>query len=172
MQVLKKTLHSATPILLGIFSCAFKMFRKKFKKLKSYADAQLSNYFPSVRGAVLLIVIPAVFIVPIYFFSILTEIVTGKTHRPVLEYEARLAAVKKDLPVNAVVNYVSNSTAPDDLIDAEYVLVPVRIVKGLRPMHDLLVFQNFGTAELPEFEGYTLKTNYGNGVMLFKRVSH
>ena len=103
------------------------MFGEKLKKLKSYADAQLSNYFPAVRGAVLLIVIPAIFIVPIYFFSILTEIVTGKTHRPVREYEIRLAAIKKDLPVNAVVNYVSNSKAPDDLIDAEYVLVPVRI---------------------------------------------
>jgi hypothetical protein len=147
------------------------MFSEKFIKLKSYADVQLSNYFPSVRGAVLLIVIPAVFIVPIYFFSILSEIVTGKTHRPVLEYETRLAAIKKDLPTNAVVNYVSNSTAPDDLIDAEYVLVPVRIVQGLKPMHDLLIFQNFNTAEIPEFEGYTLKKNYGNGVMLFERVS-
>jgi len=150
----------------------FNMFRKRFKKLKSYAAAQLSNYFPAVRGAVLLIVIPAIFIVPIYFFSIFTEIVTGKTHRPVREYEFRLAALKKDLPVNAVVNYVSNSTAPDDLIDAEYVLIPARIVKGLKPMHDLLVFQNFDTTEIPEFEGYALKTNYGNGVMLFKRVSN
>jgi len=145
------------------------MFGKKIKKLKSYIDAQLSNYFPAVRGTVLLIVIPAIFIVPIYFFSILTEIVTGKTHRPVLEYEIRLAAIKKDLPVNAVVNYVSNSKAPDDLIDTEYVLVPVRIVKGLSPMHDFLIFQNFDTAEIPEFEGYTLKKDYGNGVMLFKR---
>ena len=147
------------------------MFREKFKKLKSYADAQLSNYFPAVRGAVLLIVIPAIFIVPIYFFSILTEIVSGEIEIPVLEYETRLAAIKKDLPANAVVNYVSNSTAPDDLIDAEYVLVPVRIVQGLKPMHDLLIFQNFNTAEIPEFEGYTLKKNYGNGVMLFERVS-
>jgi hypothetical protein len=147
------------------------MVREKLNKLKSYADARLSNYFPSVRGAVLLIVIPAFFIVIIYFFNILSEIVTGKTHRPVLEYETRLAAVKKDLSVNAVVNYVSNSKAPDDLINAEYVLVPVRIVKGLKPMHDLLIFQNFDSAELPEFEDYTLKTNYGNGVMLFKRVS-
>ena len=149
----------------------FNMFREKFKKLKSYAAAQLSNYFPAVRGAVLLIVIPAIFIVPIYFFSIFTEIVTGKTHRPVREYEFRLAALKKDLPVNAVVNYVSNSTAPDDLIDAEYVLIPVRIVKGLKPMHDHLVFQNFDTTEPPEIKGYTLKKDYGNGVMLFKRVS-
>jgi len=145
------------------------MFRQKFLKLKSYVDAQLSNYFPAVRGTVLLIVIPAIFIVPIYFFSILTEIVTGKTHRPVLEYEIRLAAIKKDLPVNAVVNYVSNSKAPDDLIDTEYVLVTVRIVKGLSPMHDFLIFQNFDTAEIPEFESYTLKKDYGNGVMLFKR---
>ena len=145
------------------------MFGKKIKKLKSYIDAQLSNYFPAVRGTVLLIVIPAIFIVPIYFVSILAEIVTGKTHRPVLEYENRLAAIKKDLPVNAVVNYVSNSKAPDDLIDAEYVLVPVRLVKGLSPMHDLLVFQNFETTDMPDFEGYTLKKDYGNGVILFKR---
>jgi hypothetical protein len=145
------------------------MFGKNLKKLKSYIDAQLSNYFPAVRGTVLLIVIPAIFIVPIYFVSILAEIVTGKTHRPVLEYENRLAAIKKDLPVNAVVNYVSNSKAPDDLIDAEYVLVPVRLVKGLEPMHDFLVFQNFETTDMPDFEGYTLKKDYGNGVMLFKR---
>ena len=146
------------------------MFGEKIKKLKSDTDAQLSNYFPAVRGAVLLIVIPAIFIVPIYFVSILAEIVTGKTHRPVLEYEIRLAAIKKDLPVNAVVNYVSNSKAPDDLIDAEYVLVPVRLVKGLSPMHDFLVFQNFETTDIPDFEGYTLKKDYGNGVMLFKRI--
>jgi hypothetical protein len=145
------------------------MFRKKLKKIKSYADAQLANYFPSVRGAVLLIVIPALFIVIIYFFNILTEIVTGKTHRPVLEYENRLASIKKDLPVNVVVNYVSNSKELDDLINAEYVLIPVRVVEGLKPMQDLLIFQNFDTAEMPEFEGYTLKKNYGNGVVLFKR---
>jgi hypothetical protein len=102
MQVLKKSFPFNHSDFTGdvnlTISCTFKMFSEKFIKLKSYADAQLSNYFPSVRGAVLLIVIPAVFIVPIYFFSILSEIVTGKTHRPVLEYETRLAAIKKDLP--------------------------------------------------------------------------
>ena len=145
------------------------MSEEKLKKLKSYADAQQLNYFPSVRGAVLLIVIPAFFIVIIYFFSILTEIVTGKIQIPVLEYETRLAAIKKDLPVNAVVNYVSNSKAPYDLINAAYVLIPVRIVEGPKPAHDLLIFQNFDAAEIPKFEGHTLKKNYGNGVMLFKR---
>ena len=145
------------------------MFRKKLNKLKSRVDTQLSKYFPSVRGVVLLIVIPAFFIVIIYFINILTEIVTGKNYRSVLEYETRLASIKKDLPLNAVVNYVSNSEAPDDLINAEYVLIPVRMVEGLKPMHDLLVFQNFNTTKLPEFEGYTLKHNYGNGVVLFKR---
>jgi hypothetical protein len=147
------------------------MVKEKLATLKSSFKDRLNRYFPSVRGAVLLIVIPAFFIVIIYFFSILIEIVTGKVHLPVVEYETRLASIKKDLPVNAVVNYVSNSKAPDDLINAEYVLIPVRIVKGLKPMYDLLVYQNFDTAEMPEFEGYTLKTNYGNGVMLFKRVS-
>ena len=145
------------------------MFRKKLKKLKSYADVQLSKYFPSVRWPVLLIVIPAFFIVIIYFFTILTENITGKTNRTVLAAETRLAAIKKDLPANAVVNYVSNSKAPDDLINAEFVLIPVRIVEGPKQMHDLLVFQDFDAVEMPKFEGYTLKKNYGNGVMLFKR---
>ena len=106
------------------------MFGKNLKKLKSYIDAQLSNYFPAVRGTVFLIVIPAIFIVPIYFVSILTEIVTGKTHRPVLEYENRLASIKKDLPLTAVVNYISNSDKQKDLINTAYVLIPVRVVAG------------------------------------------
>jgi len=137
--------------------------------LKSYLQDRLTQYFPSVRGVVLLIVIPSLLIVTVYFLSILKEIVTAKNHQTVINYENRLAPLKKDLPAHAVVNYVSNSKAPDDLINAEYVLIPVRIVDGLKPMRDLLVFQNIVTAEMPKFEGYTLKKNYGNGVMLFKR---
>ena len=145
------------------------MFSKKLNKLKSWADVQLSKYFPAVRRAVLLIVIPAFFIIPIDFISNLAEIVKGQKYRSVLDYESRLASVKKDLPSNAVVNYVSNSKAPDDLINAEYVLIPVRIVEGRKPMRDLLIFHNFSTTKLPEFDGYTLQHNYGNAVVLFKR---
>jgi len=145
------------------------MMSNKLNKIKAWADAQLSKYFPAVRGAVLLIVIPAFFIVIVYFFSILSEIIKDEEYRSVVDYEARLAAIKQDLPPNAVVNYVSNSKAPDDLINAAYVLIPVRIVEGLKPKHDLLVFHNFNTAELPEFDGYALKKNYGNNVILFKR---
>ena len=145
------------------------MISKKLNKIKIWADAQRSKYFPAARGAVLLIVIPAFFIVIIYFISILTEIIKDEEYQSVVDYEARLAAIKQDLPPNAVVNYVSNSEAPDDLINAAYVLIPVRMVEGLKPMHDLLVFQNFNSAELPEFEGYIVKHNYGNGVVLFKR---
>ena len=134
------------------------------------ADARIAKYFPAVRGAVLLIVIPAFFIVIVYFFSILTEVVQGKNaYDSVVECEKRLASIKKDLPVRAVVNYVSNRDEPDDLINAEYVLIPVRIVEGLKPKRDLLIYQTLDTAEIPKFEGYTLKKDYGNGVILFKR---
>ena len=146
------------------------MFRKKLKNLTVFADAQLLKYFPAVRGAVLLIVIPALFIVIVYFFSIFSEVVQGKkTYDSVLECEKRLASIKKDLPATAVVNYVSNRKEPDDVINAEYVLIPVRIVEGLKPKRELLVYQTSDTAEMPKFEGYTLKKNYGNGVILFKR---
>ena len=147
-----------------------KLYRKNLKNLKIFGDAQLSRFFPGVRGAVLLIVIPAFFIVTVYFFSILTEIVQGKnSYDSVLECEKRLASIKKDLPVTSVVNYVSNRKEPDDLINAEYVLIPVRIVEGLQPKRDLLIYQTVDTAEIPKFEGYALKKNYGNGVILFKR---
>lgn len=146
------------------------MFRKNLKNLKIFADAQLSRFFPGVRGAVLLIVIPAFFIVTVYFFNILTEIVHGnKAFDSVLECEKRLASIKKDLPVTAVVNYVSNRKEPDDLINAEYVLIPVRIIEGLQPKRDLLIYQTLDTAEIPKFKGYALKKEYGNGVILFKR---
>jgi len=146
------------------------LFRKKLKNFIAFADAQLAKYFPAVRGAVLLIVIPAIFIVIVYFFSILTEVVQGKNaYDSVVECEKRLASIKKDLPVRAVVNYVSNRDEPDDVINAEYVLIPVRIVKGLQPKRDLLIYQTVDAAEIPKFEGFALKKNYGNGVILFKR---
>jgi hypothetical protein len=145
------------------------MLRNKLEKLKSFKDAQVSKYFPSVRGSVLLIVIPAFFIVIVYFFSILSEIVQQTSYLSVVESERRLAVVKKDLPVTGVVNYVSTRNEPDDLINAEYALIPVRITEGLKPMHDLLVCQTLDTTEVPDFEGYTLKKNYGNGVLLFAR---
>ncbi len=146
------------------------MFIAKLKKIKSYAEARLSKYFPAVRpAAVLLIVVPALFIVPAYFLNTVSGIATGKDYPVILEYENRLAAVKKDLPARAVVNYLSNSNEQKDLINAAYVLIPVRVVAGLKPRHDLLIYQNFDTAGIPKFKGYTLKKNYGNGVVLFNR---
>jgi hypothetical protein len=145
------------------------MFRKKIEKLKAFANAQLSKYFPSVRWAVLLIVVPAFFIVIVYFFTIVIENIQAKFYLSVVESEKRLAPIKKDLPANAVVNYVSNRREPDDVINAEYVLIPVRIVEGLKPKRDLLVYHTFDTADIPKFKGYTLKKNYGNGVILFRR---
>ena len=146
------------------------MIRNKKNKIKVWADAQLSKYFPAVHGAVLLIVIPAFFIVIVYFISILTEIIKDEEYRSVVDYEARLAVLKQDLPPNSIINYVSNSKVPDDLINAEYVLIPVRVVRGLKPMQDFLVFHNFNIAELPEFDGYALKKNYDDKVILFKRI--
>ena len=145
------------------------MISKKLNNLNAWADARLSKYFPAVRKAVLLIVIPAWIIVMVYFFNILTEVIREEDYPTALAYEARLAAIKPDLPVKAEVNYLSNSTEQDDFIIAEYVLIPVRLVEGLKPMQDLLIFQNFNTAEMPKIEGYHLKKNYGNGVMLYQR---
>ena len=145
------------------------MYSNKIKKLISYADNQLSIYFPAVRKAVLLIVIPAFIVVIAYLVNITAEVVTGNDDLTVLDYEKRLAGVKSELSPDAVVNYVTDSHLQDDLINTAYVLIPVRVVAGKKPKQDYLIYQSFTGVRKTEFKGYTLKKNYGNGVMLFKR---
>jgi hypothetical protein len=127
-----------------------------------------------VRGAVLLIVVPAFFIVPIYFLTVVKEIIIDKRISPGGYYEERFAAVRQDLPAYASVNFVSDQQQIEngDFLYARYALVPARLVKGLKPKHDLLVVQYLNTPGIPRFKGYQLLKNYGNGVMLFRRSAH
>jgi len=147
------------------------MVKAKIEIFKSYCKARLNRYCPSVRGAVLLIVIPAFFIVPVYFLTVVKEIIVDKRFSPGAYYEKRFAAVRPDLPAHAEVNFVSDQqhTENGDFLYVRYALVPARLVKGLKPAHDLLVVQYLNTPGVPSFKGYQLSKNYGNGVMLFKR---
>jgi len=148
---------------------SYPMSKEKLAALKAAFKDRLNRHFPSVRGAVLLIVIPAFFIVTFYFLTIIKEVVIDKKRGLTISYEERFAAVKPDLPAHAPVNYVSDQSDPQDFVYVRYVLVPARLVKGPEPAHDLLVVQYLDTPEIPGFKGYDLQKNYGNGVMLFKR---
>ena len=146
------------------------MVKEKIDIFKAYCKARTNRYFPSVRGAVLLIVIPALIIVPVYFLTVVKEIVVDKRFSPGIYYEERFAAVRQDLPAYASVNFVSDQhTENGDFLYVRYALVPARMVKGLKPAHDLLVVQYLNTRGIPGFKGYQLLKNYGNGVMLFRR---
>lgn len=147
------------------------MVKEKIELLQSYCQAGLSRYFPSVRGAVLLIVVPAFFIVPVYFLTVVKEIVVDKRFGPGIYYEKRFAAVRQDLPPHGLVNFVSDQQQIEngDFLYARYALIPARLVKGLKPAQDLLVVQYLSTPGIPSFDGYHLSKDYGNGVMLFKR---
>jgi hypothetical protein len=116
-----------------------------------------------------LIVFPAVVIVPVYFYSILSEIVTKPEVDPAVIYENRFASLKKDLPAGTVFNYITDQKLLKDVILARYVLVPARMVRGLEPKQNHLVVSHMETAGVPHFEGFTMQKDYGNGVMLFKR---
>ena len=148
---------------------SYPMFKEKFETLKSSFKGRLNRHFPSVRGAVLLVVIPAFIIVTFYFLTVVKEIIIDKKRGLTIFYEEQFAAVKSDLPAHALVNYVSDQTDSQDFVYVRYVLVPARMVKGLKPAHDLLVVQYLDTPEIPGFKGYELQKNYGNGVMLFKK---
>ena len=146
------------------------MVKEKIEVIKSFYQARTNRYFPSVRGAVLLIVVPAFLIVTVYFLTVVKEIVIDKRFDPGVDYEERFAAVKQDLPVHATVNLVSDHQ--DESIDylyVRYALIPTRMVWGPKPEQDLLIVQNIDTTGVPSFKGYKLLKNYGNGVMLFKK---
>jgi hypothetical protein len=146
------------------------MVKEKIEIFKAYYKARINRYFPSVRGAVLLIVVPAFIITTVYFLTVIKEIIIDKRFGPGIYYEERFAAVRQDLPAHASVNFVSDQhTENGDFLYVRYALVPARMVRGLKPTHDLLVVQYLNTPGIPSFKGYQLLKNYGNGVMLFRR---
>jgi len=137
--------------------------------IKLYLENKLNRYFPAVRGGVWLIVVPAIFIVIFYFFNAFREIVIKKERSKMIGYEKRFAALKKDLPQHVFVNFVSDRNSSRDYFAARYVLIPARLLRGIKPQHNYLVVQVSDQTKLPNFKGYTLKKDYGNGVMLFSR---
>ena len=139
------------------------------EEIKSYLESRLNKYFPAVRWPVLLIVIPALLIGVYNLLDVLSEVVIEKRRSNVADYENRFASIQKDLPANAYVNYVTDQEYAPDFILVRYALVPARIVYGLTSKQEYLVVQYLDTAKIPNFEGYTLKKNYENGVMLFQR---
>ena len=147
------------------------MANEKIQIFYAYCKTTINRCLPSVRGAVLLIAIPALFIVPAYFLTVVKEIVIDKSFGIGIDYEKRFAPVGKDLPAYASVNFVSDQQEIEngDFLYVRYALVPARLVRGLAPKHDLLVVQYLNTPGIPSFNGYQLSKDYGNGVMLFKR---
>jgi hypothetical protein len=137
--------------------------------IKIFLENKFNQYFSSVRSCVWLIILPAVLIVIIYFLSSFNEIVINKERSKMIDYEKKYAALKQDLPKHAFVNFVSNQDPARDYFAARYVLIPTRLLRGLQPQHNYLVAQLSDPTKLPDFKGYTLKKDYGNGVMLFSR---
>lgn len=86
-----------------------------------------------------------------------------------IDYEKKFAALKKDIPKHTFVNFVSSQDSSRDFLAARYVLIPARLLRGLEPQHNYLVAQFSDPTNLPDFKGYALKKDYGNGVMLFSR---
>ncbi len=136
--------------------------------IETLVKDRLNRNVASARAAVLLIVMPACIIVLVYFFNIIRETVIEKNHQPLIDYENRFALIKADLPPDGVVNYVSDQDTPDDFVIVRYVLIPTRLVRGLKPRQPYLIVHYLDTDKTPEFNGFVLKKDYGNGVMLFK----
>jgi hypothetical protein len=148
------------------------MIKKKSKQIVSGLEKLRATHLTAKRAALLLIVVPACVIAITYCFSILTEVVNNIKPLKVVEYENRLAPLKKDLPLNSLVNYVSKQKkARRNFYIARYIMIPSRIVKGKKPKHKYLIVETPEGDRAPAYKGYTLNRNYGNGLFLFKRNS-
>jgi hypothetical protein len=145
------------------------MFNGQLKMLRFYLDSVLNRFLPGVKGVALLIILTAFFVVIFYFLSNLTEIFTAEKNDKVVVYEKKFAPLKEDLPRKAVVNYVTDHMENYDFSIAVYVLVPIRIIRGLKPQQNYLIAHYVNKTKTPKFEGYTLKRKYRNGIMLFER---
>lgn len=146
------------------------MFNGQVKMLKFYLDKVLNRFLPGVKGVALLIILPTCFVVISYFFQNLTDTFINLENDRLMECEKKYASLKKDLPKNAVVNYLTDR---DDrglhLTMVIYTLVPNRIISGKKPQQNYLIVDNLNKTQTPKFKGYTLKRRYGNGIMLFER---
>ena len=139
------------------------------EKIKSFLEIRINKYFPAARWPVILIVVPALLIGTYTLINIFSEVAIQKKRSRTAAYMKRFAPVQKDLPAYAYVSYVSDQEFSGDYIFVRYALIPARIVLGLASGHEYLVAQYLESANIPQFEGYTLKKNYQNGVMLFQR---
>jgi len=139
------------------------------EKIKSFLEIRINRYFPAARWPVILIVIPALLIGTYTLLQIFSEVAIQKKRSKTVAYMKRFAPVQKDLPAYAYVSYVSDQEFSWDYILVRYALIPARIDRGLASGHEYLVAQYLESANIPQFEGYTLKKNYQNGVMLFQR---
>lgn len=140
------------------------------EKIKPYLEIRINKYFPAARWPVLLIVIPALLIGTYTLLQILSEVVIEKRRSQMAAYEKRFASIQKDLPAYATVNYVTDQEYSPDFIRVRYALIPARIVRGQSPMQKYLVVHYLNSTNIPQFNGYALKKNYQNGVMLFIRI--
>ena len=145
------------------------MFHEQLRMFKFNLGNRLNRLLPGVKGVALLIILPACLIVIFYFFSNLKETLATEEDNKVIHYAKRFAPLKEDLPRKAVVNYVTDQVEGYDFSVALYVLVPVRIIRGLKPQQNFLIANYKIRKQTPKFEGYTLKKKYRSGLMLFER---
>jgi hypothetical protein len=145
------------------------MFNGQVKMLKFYLVKVLNRFLPGIKGAGLIIILPTCFVVIINFFLNLNETFTRDDNK-VVKIEKKIAPLKKDLPIKAVVNYVTDQGDRGPFFSIlDYAFVPIRIIRGREPQQDYLIVDYLDKTQTSLFKGYTLKRRYSNGIMLFER---
>ena len=85
--------------------------------------------------------------------------------------EQRFAGLKRDLPADGMVGYVSDLSENGILLAAQYALVPVLIVE--HPPTGLVIgsfSRPMDYAEFGRVRGLTLIKDYGDGITLYRKA--
>jgi hypothetical protein len=94
----------------------------------------------------------------------------------IVQYESRFAAVRQDIPRHEVIGYLTDADANLTSTLAEYYLAQLALVPTVvaQNTEQNLVIANVHTPQPPAFyqqRGLELVKDYGNGVMLLRRIA-
>ena len=101
---------------------------------------------------------------------------TARSNFDIVHYESRFEAIRKDIPRNGAIGYLTDTDANLTSTLAEYYLAQLALVPTVvtRNTEQTLVLANIHTPQPPTFYqqlGLELVKDYGSGVMLLRRTA-
>ncbi len=99
----------------------------------------------------------------------------GKPHFDIVQYESRFSQLREDAPHDTVLGYLTDADESLTSTQAEYILAQYAMAPAVvaRDLKESWVIGNVHTPQPPAFyqvHGLELVRDYGNGVLLLRKL--